>query len=60
MDEPELASAPLMLPTLIPIVQLKLLAALAVNVTPGLVPLQMLAVAAFVKTGFGLTVTVMV
>ena len=60
IEEPELASAPLILPVLVPIVQLKLLAVVAANVIAGPVPLQILAVDAFVKTGIGFTVTVIV
>ena len=49
-----------MLPVIVPIVQVKVLAALAVKLIFGPAPLQVLAVAAFVTTGFGLTVTVIV
>jgi len=49
-----------MLPTIVPIVQLKLLAAVAANVILGLVALHILAVDAFVTAGVGLTVTVIV
>ncbi len=57
---PELALAPVMLPVIAPTVQLKLLAALAVNAMFGPVPLQVLAVAEVVTNGTGFTVTVMV
>ncbi len=60
MVEPELATAPLMLPVLVPNVQLKLLAALAVSVRFGLVPLQIVVVDALVTEGIGYTVTVMI
>jgi hypothetical protein len=57
---PELAVAPLMVPTLFPRVQLKLLAALAVSAILGLVPLHTVAVVALVRAGRGFTVTVIV
>ena len=60
MVEPEPATAPLMLPVLVPKVQLKLLAALAVRAMFGLVPLQTVAVVEVVTAGTGFTVTVMV
>lgn len=60
MVAPEPASAPLMLPVFVPIAQLKLLAALDVNVIPVAVPLQILVVTLVVRTGVGLTVTVIV
>ena len=47
-------------PVIVPIVHAKLLAALAVRATFGPVPLQVLAVAALVTAGIGLTVTVIV
>jgi hypothetical protein len=52
--------APVMPPVFVPSVQLKLLAAVAVSEILGFVPLQVLAVAAVVTTGMGLTVTVSV
>jgi hypothetical protein len=60
MVAPELALAPVIPPVIVPIVHAKLLGALAVSAIAGLVPLQVLAVAAFVTAGFGLTVTVIV
>jgi hypothetical protein len=54
------ALAPVMPPVIVPIVQLKVLAALAVNARLGDVPLQIDAVFAFVTDGLGFTVTVMV
>jgi hypothetical protein len=57
---PDPATAPVMLPVIVPIVQAKLLGALAVNAMFGLVPLQVLAVLAVVTAGVGLTVTVIV
>jgi hypothetical protein len=56
---PELALAPVIAPVIVPIVQLKVLAALAVRLMFGLVPLHVFAVAALVMEGSGLTVTVM-
>jgi len=47
-------------PVMLPIVQANVLAVVAVNDILGLVPLHVLAVAAVVKTGDGLTVTVIV
>ena len=58
MVGPLLALAPVIPPVIVPRVQVKVLAALAVSTMFGPVPLQMLAVAAFVTAGFGLTVTV--
>ena len=55
--DPEPALAPVILPEIVPTVQVKLLAVEAVRLIFGLVPLQVLAVAAFVTTGVGLTVT---
>jgi hypothetical protein len=55
---PEDALAPVIPPGLVPIVQAKLPGALDVKVILGLVPLQVLAVLAFVTAGFGFTVTV--
>lgn len=60
MIAPELALAPVMLPVIVPIVQLKLLAALDVKEILVEAPLQILFVAAFVTTGIGFTVTVIV
>jgi uncharacterized protein Usg len=57
---PEPADAPVILPTIVPIVQVNVLGALAVNEMFGLVPLHVLAVAKLVTAGFGLTVTVIV
>ena len=58
--EPEEAVAPLILPLLVPNVQLKLLAILADNATLALVPLHIVAVVALVNEGAGLTVTAIV
>lgn len=55
---PEPVMAPVMLPVIVPIVQLKLQGTFAVNVIFGPVPLQIVAVGAFVTTGIGITVTV--
>jgi hypothetical protein len=60
MVAPEELLAPVMLPVIVPIVHAKLLGALAVNAIFGPVPLQVLAVAALVTAGLGLTVTVIV
>ncbi len=60
MVAPELAIAPVMLPVIVPIVQAKLLGVPDVNEIFGLVPLQILFVAALVTVGIGLTVTVIV
>jgi hypothetical protein len=60
MVAPEDALEPVIPPTMVPIVHVKVLGALAVRAIAGLVPLQVLAVAAFVTAGVGLTVTVMV
>ena len=56
--EPELAVAPVIPPVILPKVQVKLLAILEVRAILGLVPLQLLAVAALVMAGDGLTETV--
>ena len=48
----------MILPVIVPIVQLNVLATLAVNEILGLVPLQIVIVAALVIAGAGLTVTV--
>lgn len=53
MVVPEPGVAPVMLPVIAPMVQLKLLATLAVKEIFGLEPLQVLAVGAFVMSGFG-------
>jgi hypothetical protein len=47
-------------PVMVPIVQLKELAALEVSDMPGLVPLHIVTVGGLVTTGLGLTVTVIV
>ena len=60
MAAPEPATAPVILPVMVPKVQLKLLAALEVNAILVEAPLQILLVAALVTAGVGLTVTVMV
>ena len=57
IGDPEPFTAPVMLPVVAPTVQIKLLAALAVKVILGDVPLQVLAVAALVTAGIGFTVT---
>ena len=58
--EPDPADAPVIPPVIVPIVQLKVLAALAVSDILGLVPLQIDAVLAVVTLGIGFTVTVIV
>ena len=58
MVEPEPALAPVMPPVIVPIVQLNVLATLAVKLILGPVPLQVVAVVAVVTAGLGLTVTV--
>ena len=58
--EPEPALAPVILPVIVPMVQVKVLATLAVKLMFGLLPLQVLAVLAVVTTGLGFTVTVIV
>lgn len=60
MVEPDPAEAPVILPVIAPIVQLKLLAAVATSAMFVVPPLQMAAVLAVVTTGVGFTVTVMV
>lgn len=60
MAAPELALAPVILPVIVPIVQLKLLAALDVKEISVEAPLQILLAAALVTTGIGLTFTVIV
>ena len=57
---PDPALAPLILPVMAPMVHEKLAGVLDVNVRFGLVLLQIASVAAFVTTGLGLTVTVIV
>lgn len=57
---PEAALAPVIPPVTIPMVQAKLLGALAVKEILGPVPLHVLAVDALVTSGIGFTVTVMV
>ena len=57
---PEPALAPVIPPVIVPIVQLKLLAALAVKLIPGPVPLHIKYDDALVTAGFGFTVTVIV
>ena len=58
--EPDDALAPVILPVIVPIVQLNVLATLAVKFIFGPVPLHVLAVAELVTDGAGLTVTVIV
>jgi hypothetical protein len=58
MVEPEPGLAPVILPVLVPNVHAKVLAALAVRLILGLVPLQVLALVEVVIAGVGLTVTV--
>ncbi len=58
--EPEPALIPLMPDDTLPIVQLNVLAALAVKLIPVLLPLQILFVDKVVTTGMELTVTVIV
>ena len=57
---PELALAPVMPPVIVPMVHANVLGRLAVKAMFGDVPLHVLAVAALVTAGFGLTVTVIV
>ena len=57
---PELALLPVIPPVIVPIDQLKLLAALTVKTILVEVPLHIVFVEAFVTTGIGLTVTVIV
>jgi hypothetical protein len=57
---PDPGAAPVMPPVIVPIVQLKLLAAVEVSERLVLVPLQIAAVAGLVTAGVGLTVTVIV
>jgi uncharacterized protein Usg len=60
MVVPDPDDAPEILPVTLPIVQVKVLGALAVSAMFGLVPLQIAFVAGFVTAGVGLTVTVIV
>jgi hypothetical protein len=57
---PDPADAPVILPVTVPIVHANVLVTLAVSEMFGLVPVHVDAVAAFVTTGVGLTVTVIV
>ncbi len=57
---PDPAAAPVIPPVTVPIVHEKVLAAVEVSDILGLVPLQVATAAAFVTTGLGLTVTVIV
>ena len=57
MIDPEPSLVPVMLPVIVPTVQAKVLAAEAVKLIFGLVPLQMAAGLAVVTAGAGLTVT---
>ena len=57
---PELALAPVILPVMVPMVQVKVPGTLDVNAMFGPLPLQVLAVTALVTAGAGFTVTVMV
>jgi hypothetical protein len=60
MVGPDPALAPVIPPVIVPMVQAKVLGALAVKAMFGLVPLQIDAVAEFVTVGVGFTVTVIV
>ena len=60
MVDPDPAVAPVMLPVIVPIVQVNVLGAVEVSAILVAVPLQIAAVLAVVTTGVGLTVTVMV
>ena len=60
MVVPEPALAPVTPPVIVPIVQEKLLGAVALKLILILLPLQMMAVLGVTTTGIGLTVTVMV
>ena len=60
MVAPELALEPVIPPVIVPMVHVKVLAALAVRAIFVEAPLQMLFVDAFVTTGIGFTVTVIV
>ena len=59
MVDPDPADAPVIPPVMVPMVQLKVLAALEVKLIFGPVPEQILAVVAEVMAGVGFTVTVM-
>ena len=58
--DPEAALAPVIPPVMVPIVQVYELGAEAARIIFETVPLQKIAVGAFVTIGFGETVTVMV
>ena len=58
MVEPDPADAPVILPVIVPTVQVKVLGVLAVRAILVAVPLQIVAVLAVVTTGVGFTVTV--
>jgi hypothetical protein len=60
IDAPDPALAPVMLPVIVPTVQVKVLGAEAVNAIFVAVALQITAVFAVVTTGVGFTVTVIV
>ena len=60
MVDPFPAVAPVIPPVIVPMVQAKVLDAVAVKLISGEVPLQIAAVLVVVTTGVGLTVTVMV
>ena len=60
MVAPDPPVAPVMLPVMVPTVQVKVLGVLAVSAILVAVPLQMVAVFAVVTTGEGFTVTVMI
>ena len=60
MVDPDPAAAPVMLPVMVPTVQVNVLGVLAVSAMFVAVPLQMAAVLAVVSTGEGFTVTVMI
>ena len=60
MVAPLSAVAPVILPVMVPMVQAKVLDAVAVNAMSVLVALQMVLLLVVVTTGVGLTVTVMV
>lgn len=60
MVEPDPAVAPVMLPVIVPIVQVKVLGAVAASAMLVAVPLHIAAVLAVVTTGRGFTVTVTV
>ena len=60
MVPPDPALAPVILPTIVPTVHVKVPGTLEVNAIPGPVPLHVLAVAKLVTTGVGSTVTITV